>query len=758
MYFLWAVDNWKGPADKAYLPENTFIKKNMAWTKMTRNQDSFSLTLTLPKNTQVNYMFWIPVDENADSTDGWDTYGNIMYSTQFTENRKFVQTDEAIYIPEKALALNVLKSGKIIFIVSSILCLTVVIARRRSLSFSKTGFVGGTFFGALCLLTLIRLQMNRLLLHPQKIFGAVFQDLLCLSAICALFILLLTATKKYRLLSYGVFTLFVVVTTVFTLFSILNIEIVRQLGRPLNYQWLYYSDFMNGTDAKNAMAYNLSPALKLNIILLVIAVGVSGVAASFLSTRWKRMANYGLLSLFLFFLIAGYVQVKNFTYTEATVKNPLTELISSAMTAGQKPPLFSMKISTETNDYIRRFHERTAWKIPDSASAIHNIILFVMESTPRNVLSIYDSSMQVTPQLAKYRNISTAFYNMYAHIPSTPNSMLSLVCGIYPLITYKSFLNEYAVASLPALPAELKASGWQTGFFSSSNLGFSNMRSFAQANGFETVEDNTTIKCDLKPFRITNTTLDGLNDKCIVSRYFQWLKDNKAGKKYAMMWTNQTHYPYFFDPENETAYTKNNKELNHYLNALHNSDEAFGRLMSGLEERGLLQSTMVIVIGDHGEAFGTHNQTTHASHIYEENILIPFLVYNPILCKGDTSQKITELVDIVPTIASVAGLQDHAEWQGKSVFSTDQHDRAFFISPYSDFLFGTRTGKWKYIYNATLNNDELYDLSSDPGELKNLASQHPDIIKREFEMIGAWVQYHEGKIKAWEKEQKIRNK
>ena len=36
MYLLWAVDNWKRPADKKYLPENTFIKKNMAWSKIGR--------------------------------------------------------------------------------------------------------------------------------------------------------------------------------------------------------------------------------------------------------------------------------------------------------------------------------------------------------------------------------------------------------------------------------------------------------------------------------------------------------------------------------------------------------------------------------------------------------------------------------------------------------------------------------------------------------------------------------------------------
>ena len=81
IYFLWAVDDWKGPADKKYLPENTFLKKKMAWSKMASDSSRFTLTLSLPKNTMVNYMFWVPIDKNKDSTDGWDTYGEIFYSS-----------------------------------------------------------------------------------------------------------------------------------------------------------------------------------------------------------------------------------------------------------------------------------------------------------------------------------------------------------------------------------------------------------------------------------------------------------------------------------------------------------------------------------------------------------------------------------------------------------------------------------------------------------------------------------------------------
>jgi arylsulfatase A-like enzyme len=262
------------------------------------------------------------------------------------------------------------------------------------------------------------------------------------------------------------------------------------------------------------------------------------------------------------------------------------------------------------------------------------------------------------------------------------------------------------------------------------------------------------ITCSMDAFHTTNSALDGLNDQCIVDRYLKWADQYKSGRKYAMMWTNQTHYPYFYNQDKEINYAPD-KDLNHYLNALKSTDEAFGNLMKGLEERGMLNNTMVIVIGDHGEAFGTHNQSTHASFIYEENVRIPCIIYSPALCKGDTSNRMGQLVDIVPTIAGIAGLITAPEWQGRNLFSTVQRDRSFFFVPYSELLFGSRSGKWKYIYNVLTSGDELYDLDEDPKELKNVASKHAAIVKREHDLVAAWVQYSRGKLESWVKEKRI---
>jgi arylsulfatase A-like enzyme len=276
---------------------------------------------------------------------------------------------------------------------------------------------------------------------------------------------------------------------------------------------------------------------------------------------------------------------------------------------------------------------------------------------------------------------------MYAHIPSTSNSMLSMVCGIYPKISCQSLVEEIKKDAVPSISGELKNRGWATSLFSSADRTFGDMAELANNTGFMVTDDSRTMNCSYKRLEVTNTLLDGLDDRCIINRYFQWGDSIAERNKFTMFWTNQTHYPYAFDSKREVKYVNNNPEFNRYLNSLKNSDEAFGMLMNGLQERNLLDSTLVIVVGDHGEAFGTHGQTGHRLKIYEENINILCILYNPVLCKGKIENKISSMNDIPTTIANVVGFDKPREWQGKSLFlNTTDDAHSLFVLTLTSYL------------------------------------------------------------------------
>ena len=107
---------------------------------MAKDSNRFTLTLSLPRNTMVNYMFWVPIDNNKDSTDGWDNFGEIFYATYFSENRKILIDDHALYMPGDNIPLNGLSSAKYILCLLALLSIVLMITFRKRLSYSTIGF------------------------------------------------------------------------------------------------------------------------------------------------------------------------------------------------------------------------------------------------------------------------------------------------------------------------------------------------------------------------------------------------------------------------------------------------------------------------------------------------------------------------------------------------------------------------------------------------------------------------------------------
>jgi arylsulfatase A-like enzyme len=169
-------------------------------------------------------------------------------------------------------------------------------------------------------------------------------------------------------------------------------------------------------------------------------------------------------------------------------------------------------------------------------------------------------------------------------------------------------------------------------------------------------------------------------------------------------------------------------------------DEQLGRLFAFLRERKLADDTLVVVTGDHGEAFGDpHGAWGHGSRVYDECARVPMLVWNPKLFKkGERSRSVGGHVDINPTIADVLGVPPSPSWRGRSLFDPRRSGRAYFYAANDDYLLGVREGKWKYVYNATRGRDELFDMEADPDELKNVAREHPELCQRLRQRLAAW--------------------
>lgn len=165
-------------------------------------------------------------------------------------------------------------------------------------------------------------------------------------------------------------------------------------------------------------------------------------------------------------------------------------------------------------------------------------------------------------------------------------------------------------------------------------------------------------------------------------------------------------------------------------------DEGVGRLLASLQKSNQLDNTLFIVAGDHGYFYGEHGLSVERRFAYEESLRIPFLVRFPALAKaGTTLDDMVLNIDLAPTLLELGKTPIPPTMQGQSWLRLLKGNRAgwrnsFLAEYFSDTVFprmqslgykAVRTGGWKYIhYLEQTGMDELYDLTADPYEMRNV--------------------------------------
>ena len=186
---------------------------------------------------------------------------------------------------------------------------------------------------------------------------------------------------------------------------------------------------------------------------------------------------------------------------------------------------------------------------------------------------------------------------------------------------------------------------------------------------------------------------------------------------FLMAWTQQTHHPY--EPTPGVPMLPLSRDpvvddygFNRYLNVLHETDRQMSRVFEAVRRAGRQDDTLILVTGDHGQAFGyPHESFMQGRTIYDEDVRVPLLLWFP--RKYSAPARATTVgshVDLAPTIAELAGLPPAPDWQGRSLFDSERGPRAYFYVAEDEFMLGVREERWKYILNVRDGTEELFDL------------------------------------------------
>jgi len=179
----------------------------------------------------------------------------------------------------------------------------------------------------------------------------------------------------------------------------------------------------------------------------------------------------------------------------------------------------------------------------------------------------------------------------------------------------------------------------------------------------------------------------------------------------------------------------------HYYGMINVVDDGIGAMLDTLEERGLLDNTIVIYASDHGEMLLDRN-LYGKQLMYEQSARVPLIVRWPErFGQGVKSEALVSSLDLIATLLDVAGAEMPVV-HGQSLSpllegSTQSHKDAVFCEMGPEKM--VREGPWKYVYHPEREIQQLFNLDDDPQELENLTGKDERLEQRLREHLLDWL-------------------
>lgn len=365
-----------------------------------------------------------------------------------------------------------------------------------------------------------------------------------------------------------------------------------------------------------------------------------------------------------------------------------------------------------------------------------NVLLVTLDTTRADRFGCTGHAAAHTPNLDAFAQRSVLFERAMTAIPLTLGSHASILTGTYPVFHGVHDNDGYVLDSgVTTLAEVLKAQGFETAAF----IGAYPLDSqFHLDQGFDTYDDD--FREDWTPAQQEARTalsfgfLERKSEQ-VNAAVFRWLERRGTQRFFTWVHYFDAHQPYDPPAPFDTQFASSP-----YDGEIAFLDESFGKLLRAFEEKGLLENTIVVVVGDHGEGLEQHGELSHASYLYDSTMRVPLLVAAPGRFPGGRRiARQVRTIDLMPTILELLGLPRSHDVQGRSlvplVLAPDREwdEEALLESDFNRLQFGwaplraLRTARYKLVEAPRL---ELYDHVADPGEIHNLAAGQPELVAR----------------------------
>ncbi len=208
-----------------------------------------------------------------------------------------------------------------------------------------------------------------------------------------------------------------------------------------------------------------------------------------------------------------------------------------------------------------------------------------------------------------------------------------------------------------------------------------------------------------------------------------WLRSLEADRSFVWVHFFDPHRPWETHGGRPAAVAKASGSP--YLGEIAYMDGQIRRLFRAWKDKGLWDETLVIVVGDHGEALGEHGEATHGLLAYGATSRVPLVVKPPKGREGRFVTRPARVADVFPTVLESAGLEPPPRTLARSLMAADEDFVSYSETVYPWRQYGwapvrvLRRGEWEWV--AAGSDGELFRWTSDPAETSDLRRTRPDV-------------------------------
>ena len=566
----------------------------------------------------------------------------------------------------------------------------------------------------------------------REAFEVVRWDLLVMLFLTLAFALWLEYARGWRrTLGLGLLHVLVPLLILLPLFEL---SVIRTMGTALDGSMLLYS-IRHLNELTPVIASEAGP-VQVGLLLLPLVITLAPLAVLRRSAARARMAEPPAWSLKKTGRVVGAALplAALLALPPSATLPPTHRTISYAGMAHsflEAAPWEPDRLADHVDPTALPFDTRHLRFVPTDSTRHLNVVVVILESVRSRSTTPYEPGLATTPFLNALARQALLVEQMYAVVSYTNKALIPILAGVYPELSRENV--EATPGAFPAagLPHLLRPHGYRTAFFTPAKMSFERKDQILHNLGFETIRgDAAYLK---EGFHVTNYF--GYEDRVMLAPSMAWIDEVTArGEPFFLSYlTLSTHHPYETPPTFRKKPFADDPRLNDYLNAMHYTDAFLEDLFDAFARRDLLASTLFVIVGDHGEAFGEHGELLHGDVLWDEAIHTPALLYNPVLfphagrIAGNRSQ-----VDVLPTIAEVLGYRiEGGSYPGVSLLQPVPDGRVVYHSArHGNQALALRQDSLKFFYYDRRRPMQVFDIHNDPFERRDLAAQlDPDVLK-----------------------------